>query len=123
MGKKVLPKRIAGVKVPKRLRQSRLLRSLLRSPLGREILANALTAGAGAAASVLVRNREEIAEAGEAGARKGRRTLGTVAEAMESAADAAMEVITEAARSMLPDEKPAPRRRSAGRSAGREVRH
>ena len=60
MGRKnAIPKKIAGYKVPKSLRKSRLLKHLLRSPLGREILANALTAGAGAAAAAMFGMREE----------------------------------------------------------------
>ena len=124
MGKKnkVIPKKIAGFKVPKRVRKSRLLRSLLRNPLGREIVANALTAGAGAAATVLVAEREEISDATATGARRGARTVALVGDAMESAADAVMDVIADAARSMVPEKKP---RRRAGKAAaaGEATRH
>jgi hypothetical protein len=58
---------------------------------------------------VLVRNPPEIADTGEAGARNGRRTLGTMADAVESAAEAAMEVVADAARAMLPDKRQAKR--------------
>ena len=103
-GKKMaLPKRVSGFKVPKSLRKSRLLRSLMRSRLGRQLVADALVAGAGAAAAVLVRERREMAEAAGAGARKGARAVALATEAVESAAGAMMDVVTDAARSMLPE--------------------
>ena len=46
-----MPKKVAGVKVPKAMRQSKSLGTLLNSGLGREILADALIAAAGAAAA------------------------------------------------------------------------
>src|SRR5215211_6183971 len=48
-----VPKKVAGVKVPKAVRQSKSLSTLLTSRLGREILADALIAAAGAVASVV----------------------------------------------------------------------
>ena len=65
-----LPKKVAGYRVPKSMRKSKLLRALLNNPMGRDVLANALTAGAGAAAAVLVQNREEIADGGRRRARR-----------------------------------------------------
>ena len=62
-----LPKTIAGVTVPKAVRTSGLLDELLNSQLGREILAEALVAAAGAVASVLMKKRpsaDEVAQAG-----------------------------------------------------------
>ena len=115
--KKVLPKRVAGIKVPKGLRRSRVLRSLLANPLGRKVMADALVAGAGAGAAVLMRERHEVADAAETGARKGARGLVLATEAVESAMDAMMGVVTDAARSMLPqEEKP---RRKSGRKQQR----
>ena len=102
--RKLLPKRVAGLKVPKRLRKSRLLQGLLGSKLGRQIVADALVAGAGAAATVLLREREQAAEAADAGLRRGKASLALVTEAVESAADAVMRVVTDAARGLLPDE-------------------
>jgi hypothetical protein len=115
MGKKnkmALPKKVAGIKVPKSLRKSRLLRSLLASPLGRKVAADALVAGAGAAATVLMRERKEVAHAAEAGVRKGGKRLALVTEAIESAGEAMMDVLTDAARSMLP--KDTGRRKARG---------
>lgn len=103
-GKTALPKTVAGLKVPKSLRKSRLLRSLLASPLGRRVVADALVAGAGAAATVLMAERKEVADAAEAGVRKGSKRLALVTEAIESAANAMMDVVTDAARSMLPED-------------------
>lgn len=118
MAKNKLPKRIAGFKVPKALRRSKLVRGLLGSELGRHIVADALVAAAGAAATVLVREREEIIEAGEKGARKGKRALGLVTEAADSAAAAALGAVTDAARTMMSEKKPRPRKRSARQGLG-----
>jgi hypothetical protein len=49
-GKNHLPKRIAGVKVPKSVRRGRL-GALLASPLGQELLAGAVVAGSGVLAA------------------------------------------------------------------------
>ena len=98
-----VPKRIAGFKVPKQIRKSALLRGLLASKAGREIAGRALVAGATAAAAALVAERREVAEATKKGARKGARTLGLLSDAAESAVGAAMEVVTDAARAMLPE--------------------
>jgi hypothetical protein len=119
--KMALPKKVAGFKVPKRLRKSRLLRSLLANPLGRQVVADALVAGAGAGAAVLVRERREVGDAAEKGARKGARGLALATEAVESAAGAMMDVVSDAARSMLPEE-PKPRKRKGPRE-GAAVRH
>jgi hypothetical protein len=117
---KVLPKKVAGMKIPKQLRRSRLIGSLLHSRLGRQIVADALVAGAAAAGAVLVREREEIAAAGKSEMRKGRRVAALIGEAVESAADAVLGVVTDAARSALPEE-PRPRKGRKGGSA--ETRH
>jgi hypothetical protein len=103
-GKNVLPKKIAGYKVPKRLRRSRVLRALLHSPMGRQVAADALVAGAGAASAVLLRDREEVADAARTGARKSGHAVALLTEAGESAAHAVMGVIAEAARSVLPED-------------------
>jgi hypothetical protein len=117
---KILPKKVAGLKVPKRLRRSRLVGSLLHSRLGRQIVADALVAGAAAAAGVLVREREEIAATGKAELRKGKRVVALLGEAVESAADAVLGVVTDAARSALPEE---PRQRKGRKAAAAETRH
>lgn len=106
MAKKIkLPKKVAGYKLPKSIRKSTLLRALLNNPVGRDVLANALTAGAGAAAAVLVGNREEIAGAGKKGAKTSVRAASLAAEAAQSAANAMIDVVRDAADSFLPGAK------------------
>jgi hypothetical protein len=106
-----IPKRIAGLKIPKAVRKSKLLRSLLGSPMGRTIVADALVAGAAAAAAALVREREEIADAAKAGTKKGARTVAVLSEAVQDAADAVMGVIADAARSLAPEDAARGKRR------------
>ncbi len=104
--KKRLPRKIAGIRVPKFLRKSSVLRTVLASSVGREIAARALTAAAGAAAAVLIQDRSEIAGAGKKAARKGSKAVGLATEAVQSAASAVMGVVTDAASSIMPDDKP-----------------
>jgi hypothetical protein len=64
-----VPKKIAGVKVPKALRKSDLVAGLLSNPAARTVLADVLLAAAGAAAAALARqgpSGTQVAEAGEA---------------------------------------------------------
>jgi Pyruvate/2-oxoacid:ferredoxin oxidoreductase gamma subunit len=117
MAKLKIPKRVAGYKVPKKVRKSSLLKGLLSSTFGREVAANALVAGATAAAGVLVAERGEVAEATKTGARKGARTIALLSEAVQSGVEAAVDVVTDAARSMLPDEKKG-KPRKPGKAAG-----
>ncbi|HEX2136445.1 MAG TPA: hypothetical protein VHG30_11165 [Microvirga sp.] len=94
--KKSGSKTIGGVKLPKALRGSSL-GTLLTSDVGREILADALIAAAGAAAAALTRTRaakdagHAIAEAAPASA-----------DAVQTAAGAVANVVTHAAKSFLP---------------------
>jgi hypothetical protein len=113
--KNAIPKKIAGFRIPKKVRKSSALRALLTNDIGRGILANALTAGAGAAAAVLLGDREEIADAGKKGVRKSARALGIATEALESGASAAMGVVKDSAHSMLPKDV-----RKGGASAKRK---
>lgn len=105
MAKTKLPKRIAGFKLPKRVRKSKMLGAMLNSPIGRDILANALTAGAGAAAAVLLEERKAVSKAGKKGLRKGAGAIGIARDAVQSAATAALGVVGEAAHSFLPARK------------------
>jgi hypothetical protein len=104
-----LPKKIGGFKVPKSVRKSPLVGSLLRSPLGRDILANAITAGAGAAAAVLVQDRDAIAEgsskAVKKSARTSKRAAGIASDAVQSAATAVMGVVADAAKNFIMPQK------------------
>lgn len=86
-----LPKTIAGWKVPKPLRRSSgsLIR-LIDSPLGRQVMANALVAAAGA----LVANRDARRAVGHGGTE----ATGT----LRSATDAALVAVADGVRSVLP---------------------
>jgi hypothetical protein len=100
MGKKnAIPKKIAGFKVPKSLRKSALLDNLLKSSVGRTILADALTAGAAAAAAALVEYREEVGDTAAKGVKGGRRALAVLSHAVQDGTSAMMGVVAEAARS------------------------
>src|SRR5688572_2656482 len=86
-GKAKLPKTVAGVKVPKSLRQGSALAGLLDSPLTRKILADALLAAAGAAAAALVQKRPSPED---------------VKDVAQAAVGAVGGVVAEAARQVLP---------------------
>lgn len=109
--KNAIPKKIAGFRIPKAVRKSTVVRGLLANDLGRDILANALTAGAGAAAAVLMGEREEITDAGKKGARKTARAAAIVTQAFENGASAAMDVVRDSAHSVLSDDKGKSRRK------------
>ncbi|XNY03938.1 hypothetical protein ACMFL9_04065 (plasmid) [Sinorhizobium meliloti] len=110
-----VPKKIAGVKVPKPLRKSKVLRSMMATSVGRDVFANALTAGAGAAAAILVEQRQDVGDTAKATARKGAKAVGVAGEALQGAFSAAMDVVR---RSELPTKskrrkKASPSRRAA----------
>jgi hypothetical protein len=89
--KKPIPKKIAGVKVPKGLRRSKILKTMMASDVGRDLMAKAITAGAGAAAAVLIDHRDEVIDAGETTTRKGKKAVGLARQAMRSGFSAAMD--------------------------------
>jgi hypothetical protein len=99
--KKAVPKTIAGMKIPKSVRKMPALGTLLNSTLGREILADALIAAAGAAAAALTRTRP-VKEVGAAVADAGSEAATATRESVQTAAGAVAEVVTEAARNILP---------------------
>ena len=103
--KSAIPKQVAGFKIPKSIRKSTFLKSMLKSKTGRDILGKALLAAAGAAAAVLAEERKEVAETGKKGARKGGRALGIAGDAIQSAAHAAMDVVSEQTRNIIPTSK------------------
>ncbi|MET4691097.1 hypothetical protein [Sinorhizobium fredii] len=88
-----IPKKIAGVKVPRPLRKSKVLRSMMASGVGRDVLANALTAGAGAAAAILVDHRDDVGETARTATKKGAKALGLAGEAIQGGFSAAMDVV------------------------------
>ena len=85
-----IPKDVMGMKIPKSVRKSSVINSLLASKAGRQMMAAALTAAATAAAGVLMAERKEVAHAGEKGAKKTAKGAGIVVEALEQAFRAAM---------------------------------
>lgn len=99
-----LQRQIAGVKVPKGLRKSgRSVAGLFGSPLGREVLADALVAAA-AAAATLVRNRpsaEEVKDASAAVGDAGKAVAVTAKDVAEAAIGAVGGVVAGAARQVL----------------------
>jgi hypothetical protein len=100
--KRKIPKKIVGIKVPKMLRKSWLMKSLLGTSLGRQILADALVAGAAAAAAALVAVSSD-AEAPKSVARAGKDGLKRAKRAVKDAADAMTNVIGDAAKQALAD--------------------
>ena len=98
-------KSAAGMKVPKALRRSGVVAAFIDSPLGREILAEALVAAAGAAAAALTRHRptmQQVAHAGETVADAGVQAASGAKDLAQVAAGALAEVVIEAARNILP---------------------
>jgi hypothetical protein len=99
-----VPKKVAGVKLPKAMRKS-AIGTLLASQLGREILADALIAAAGAAAAALVKHRPtagQVTGTGKAVADAGANAAGTTRDAVQDAAGVVAGIVTEAARHILP---------------------
>jgi len=105
MPKKRLPKKIAGVKVPKKVRKSAIVTSLLESDAARKLAADMLLAAAGAIAAVLVQNNSrEIKATGKSVRRTGQKGSSLVQDVVKGAAGAVTGVLGEAARSMLTPE-------------------
>jgi hypothetical protein len=99
--KKAAPDAVAGVKIPRAVRKSSMWSTLFSSPLGREILADALVAAAGAAAAALTKTRP-VQAAGHAVADAGSDAAAATRDTVETAAGAVAEVVTDAARNILP---------------------
>ena len=127
-----LPKTFAGMKVPKALRNSSMIAALINNPVGREVLADALLAGATAAAAALRANaaatrrvgraRKAVAAATSDAAESAAKTKDLVEHAVGTVGGAVTEAMGKAAKQMLPqflggEAKPARRRRAAARSA------
>lgn len=93
-------KKSSGTKLSKSVQKSGLM-ELFNSNLGREILADALIAAAGAAAAALTKTRT-AQKAGAAAMDAGSKATGTTTDAMQTASGAVATVVTEAARQFLP---------------------
>lgn len=85
-----IPKEVMGMKIPKSIRNSSVIKGMLTNKAGRQMMATALTAAATAAAGVLLAERKEVAHAAEKGAKKTAKGAGVVGEALEAAFRAAM---------------------------------
>jgi hypothetical protein len=96
------PTRVMGVTVPKTLTNA--LDSLVNSARGREILASALVAAASAAAAALVKRSDspQVAKAREAANEAGDQVASATKDLTEVAASAVADIVTGAARSLLP---------------------
>ncbi|WP_448188521.1 hypothetical protein [Azospirillum sp. sgz301742] len=93
-----IPKKIAGVKIPRKLRKSgKWLVGFLESPTGREVAAAALTAMAGVLAGSSRPVREAAGDAGRTAAQAGTGAAGL----MRDMAEAAVGVVSEAARDLV----------------------
>ena len=101
MTKKIVPKKIAGFKVPKSVRKSSLLRNMLASRTGRQMLARALVAGAGAAAAVLTDERTDIRKPSHTKGRKRALAAGVAGAAIESATAAATDIVAGSTRPLF----------------------
>src|SRR3954466_3124936 len=96
------PTRVMGVTIPKTLTNA--LDSLVNSARGREILASALVAAASAAAAALVKRSDspQVDKAREAANEVGDQVASATKDLTEVAAGAVAEIVTGAARSLLP---------------------
>ena len=127
-----VPKALGGVKIPKALRNLGSLDAVLASPLARQILADVLVAAAGAAAAALVKNRPsagQVADAGVAVVDASANAASGTRDLVQTAAGAVAEVVTDAARQILPaaltgEDRTAPRpaAEGAGEALGRAAR-
>ena len=96
------PTRVLGVTVPKTLTNA--LDNLVNSERGREILASALVAAASAAAAALVKRSDspQVAKAREAANEAGDEVASATKDLTEVAAGVVADMVTGAARSLLP---------------------
>jgi uncharacterized protein YjbJ (UPF0337 family) len=83
-GKDFLPKKIAGVKVPKKVRQGRF-GELLASPTGQKVIAEALVAAGAVAAAAKAKDQPAVKRA----AGKAKDKLGEVTDRVKGAGDGA----------------------------------
>ena len=101
------------MKIPNILRKDSLIKSLLNSPTGRQIIANTLVAAAGAAATALLAGSQGSANAGA----NGREEAGRIARrALQSAAGALIDALSSAKSAMGADEEPHHKQQRLGRA-------
>ena len=107
-----VPKKVGRVKTPKALRKSGVVEGFLNNPLGRDILAGALVAAAGAAVSALARHRpsaSQVAEAGSATLATGGRAAKATADTVGDAVSTLSRAMTEVANSLVPAARDEPK--------------
>jgi hypothetical protein len=107
MAKTKVPKKVAGVKLPKTLRHSNLVEAIFQNDTARRLLADALIAAAGAAAAVLTRkvapSAEQVATAGEAVADAGSKAASATTDLATGMAGTLGHAVAAMAGSLLPD--------------------
>lgn len=107
MAKHKLPKKVMGVKIPKALRSSQLLKGLVGSATGRQIVADAVIAAATAAAGALVGARSEKVQKATNKVVEGAEDGGAIMrKAISSATGALTDVLGNAAKVVTGDEDP-----------------
>ncbi len=98
-----VPKRIAGVKIPKSIRKSDLARWLIANPLGRSVVTDALVAGVAAVGSSLARNApssSNLRETANEAVDSGSRAAGRAGDAILSAATTIGQALSAVAQQM-----------------------
>jgi hypothetical protein len=107
MAKTKVPKKVAGVKLPKTLRHSDLVGAILQNDMARRLLADALIAAAGAAAAVLTRkvapSAEQVVAAGETVADAGSKAASATTDLATGIAGSLGHAVTVMASSLLSD--------------------
>lgn len=106
MAKKIrIPKRVIGIKIPKALRKNSLIKGLLGSHTGRQVIADALMAAAAAAAAALAAGGPKgVAKAGAAVAHAAEDGTTVAKRAVKSAVDALTDSLSGAAKAAFTDE-------------------
>ena len=122
-----LPKSVAGVKIPKILRQSDAVTTFLTDDLGRAILKDVLVAAAGAAAAAMAQHRpsgSQLAQAGDAALDTRERAVAGSADAVQAAAGLLGSVLTEAFGYIVADAtgKPEKRKKDGKAAEGKKTK-
>ena len=114
--KSKLPKKVGGVKVPKALRKSGALETLVGSEAGRRILADAILAAASAAAAALTGDRS-----GKDGERRKRSSESVLSDATGAAAGAVAGVISQSVQDFVGGQASEPRKPERRAKNGKQV--
>ncbi len=125
MAEAKVPKTVAGVKLPKALRNSDLVAAILQNDTARRLLADVLIAAAGAAAAVLTRkiapSAEHIAGAGEAVADAGSKAASATTDIAAGLVGTLGHTATAVAGSLLPDSTDKGKRKKRRRNRPEET--